>query len=233
MSESIRVLVVDDDFAVARLHERYVSEVDGFVVVGTALTAASAAEQLAGRGVDLLLLDTFLPDASGIELLRRLRAASTAPLDVMMVTAAPEPDLVRQAFALGVVDYVLKPFQQEDFRARLLRYARRRAESASMRSSTLTQEQIDAIQGRTAPPRRADLPKGLSDATARLVAAALRERTDAVTASEVGDALGMSRVSARRYLEYFVSRRLVDVTPRYGETGRPQNLYRWIGGAEL
>jgi response regulator of citrate/malate metabolism len=232
VSQGIRVLIVEDDFAVARLHERYLAEIEGFDVVGAELTATAAAARLAAGGVDLVLLDRYLPDASGLDLLRRIRASSSGPLDVLMVTASPEPDLVRQALELGAVDYILKPFQAQDFAARLQRYARRRARSASLPDAALSQEQIDALQGRPAGPRRDALPKGLSESTSKLVAAELRRRAEPATAAEIGEALGMSRVSARRYLEYFGLRGDVAVKPRYGEAGRPQNLYRWTG-AEL
>lgn len=229
MTDPIRVLIVEDDFAVARLHTRFLEQLDGFEVVGTELTAASAAARLAEGGVDLALLDMFLPDDSGVQLLRRIRATSVTPLDVIMVTASPEPELVRQALALGAVDYVLKPFQAEDFGVRLRRYAARRAQAQAqtLSGSALSQEQIDALQGRPVA-RRSALPKGLSESTARLVAEDLRARDEPATAAEIGEALGMSRVSARRYLEHFLARGDVEVRPKYGETGRPQNMYRWV-----
>lgn len=228
MTETIRVLIVEDDFAVARLHTRFLERVDGFEVVGSELTAGSAIARLERGGVDLVLLDMFLPDGSGVQLLRRIRATSTAPLDVIMVTASPEPELVRQALALGAVDYVLKPFQADDFGTRLRRYAehRARAQRAS-EDLALSQDQIDALQGRPAS-RRAALPKGLSESTARLVADEVRRRSEPATAAEIGESLGMSRVSARRYLEHFLERGDVEVRPRYGDAGRPQNLYRWV-----
>lgn len=228
MTAAIRVLIVEDDFAVARLHRRYLEQLDGFEVVGAELTAGAAAERLGVGDVDLVLLDMFLPDASGVQLLRRIRAASAVPLDVIMVTASPEPGLVRQALQLGAVDYLLKPFQPEEFAVRLHRYAAGRAQAHALQGDALSQEQIDALQGRSSAPRRATLPKGLSESTARLVAGALRARDEPATAAEVGEALGISRVSARRYLEHFLARGDVEVKPKYGDAGRPQNLYRWV-----
>ena len=229
MTATIRVLIVEDDFAVAALHRRILSTVEGFEVVGTELTAADAARRIPLGGIDLVLLDMFLPDASGIELLRTVRSASVDPLDVIMVTAAPDPELVRQALELGVVDYLLKPFQPEDFVARMRRYAAHRHNTTSFADTVLTQAQIDSMQGRKSAGPRPVLPKGLSENTARLVTEALRGSTAPVTAAALGETLGMSRVSARRYLEYFASRGHVEVTPKYGDAGRPQNLYRWIG----
>jgi len=226
----IRVLIVEDDFAVAHLHQRFLEQLDGFEVAGAELTAAGAAARLAEGDIDLVLLDMFLPDASGVQLLRRIRSASAAPLDVIMVTASPEPELVRQAFQLGAVDYVLKPFQPEDLGVRLRRYATRRAQASTLADTVLSQEQIDAMQGRPPAQRRASLPKGLSESTARLVADELRARPEPATAAEIGEALGMSRVSARRYLEHFLEKGDVEVRPRYGDAGRPQNLYNWLGG---
>lgn len=223
----IRVLIIEDDFAVARLHRRFLDQLEGFEVVGAELTAQAAASRLAEGDVDLALLDMFLPDASGVQLLRRIRAASATPLDVIMVTAAPEPELVRQAFELGAIDYVLKPFQPDDFGARLRRYAARRAQVNALPDTALTQEQIDALRGRPPVRRRTSLPKGLSESTARLVADDLQRRDEPATAAEIGEALGMSRVSARRYLEHFLDQGEVEVKPKYGDAGRPQNLYRW------
>ncbi|MGK3948421.1 response regulator [Microbacterium sp. K2] len=228
MSDPIRVLIVEDDFAVARLHRSFLEQLDGFEVVGAELTAEAAASRLAAGDVDLALLDMFLPDASGLQLLRRIRAASATPLDVIMVTAAPEPELVRQALELGAIDYVLKPFQQEDFSARLRRYAARRAQASALPVTALSQEQIDALQGRPPVRRRTALPKGLSESTARVVADDLQRRDEPAAAAEIGETLGMSRVSARRYLEYFLDRGDVEVKPKYGDAGRPQNLYRWV-----
>lgn len=229
MSDPIRVLIIEDDFAVARLHRRFLEQIDGFEVIGAELSAAAGAARLTAGGVDLVLLDMFLPDASGVQLLRRVRAASAAPLDVIMVTASPEPELVRQAFELGAVDYVLKPFEPEDFGIRLRRYAARRARAMALPDAALSQEQIDALQGRQPARRHRALPKGLSDGTARLVAQDLQRRPEPATAAEIGEALGMSRVSARRYLEHFLEQGDVEVKPKYGDAGRPQNLYRWVG----
>ena len=71
-------------------------------------------------------------------------------------------------------------------------------------------------------------PKGLSQETADLVGAAIRE-TGELSATECGERVGISRVSARRYLEHFVNTGQADVRLRYGSTGRPERRYRWVG----
>jgi response regulator of citrate/malate metabolism len=219
----IRTLIVDDDFAVGRLHASFLERIPGFEVVARELTASAALRRLRVSGADLVLLDLYLPDASGIELLRRLRADAATDTDVMMVSAAHEPALVDQAMSLGAVDFLLKPFTSEDLQARLRSYASKRRERERVRGlAGVTQAQIDAIYG-----SGVSAPKGVSPATRGRVLDDLAARDHPATATEVADAIGLSRVSARRYLERLVHDGVIDMQPRYGEAGRPQHEY-WL-----
>jgi response regulator of citrate/malate metabolism len=222
----IRVLVVDDDFMVARVHTGFVSRVEGFEVVGTVHTGADAVAGAAALSPDLVLLDLYLPDRFGLEVLADLRAAGRE-CDVMVITAAKEADAVRGALRQGVVDYVLKPFGFEDLRERLERYAAQRDALAA--SLVRGQEDIDRALSRGCGGPAAALPKGMSPQTAQLVEAALREAAGNLSASEAAEQVGLSRVSARRYLEYFCSIGQAEVSLRYGSAGRPERRYRWGG----
>ncbi|MGL4175898.1 MAG: helix-turn-helix domain-containing protein, partial [Dermatophilaceae bacterium] len=91
------------------------------------------------------------------------------------------------------------------------------------------QADIDRIISRTSAGGDAPLPKGMSPQTARLVAQALATAARTLSASQVAENIGLSRVSARRYLEHFVATGRVDVRLRYGTTGRPERRYRWTG----
>ncbi|GAA5030553.1 response regulator [Terrabacter aeriphilus] len=220
-----RVLVVDDDFMVARIHRGFVERVSGFEVVGSARTGAEAVELVAALKPDLVLLDLYLPDAFGLDVVTRLRAARET-CDVLVITAAKEADAVRAAVRQGVVGYLLKPFAFGDLEQRLETYA---AERARDLGDDLTQQEIDAAFA-TQPvsrPAGVALPKGLSGETADAVCAALRDSPQTLSATECAEAVGISRVSARRYLEHFVTSGLADVTLRYGSTGRPERRYRW------
>ena len=222
----IRVLVVDDDFMVARIHRGFVERVDGFAVVGSAQTGDEALELVGSLQPDLVLLDLYLPDAFGLDVVTRLRAAGET-CDVLVITAAKEADAVRGAVRQGVVGYLLKPFAVADLEHRLRTYA---AERARALGDDLTQEEIDAAFSSQPVGRGpvAVLPKGLSPETAEAVAKALRSSGETLSASECAEAVGISRVSARRYLEHFASFGQADVTLRYGTTGRPERRYRWL-----
>jgi response regulator of citrate/malate metabolism len=220
----IRVLVVDDDFMVARVHTGFLSRIEGFEVVGTSHTGADAVRAAAELAPDLVLLDLYLPDQFGLDVLTDLRAAGHQ-CDVMVITAAKEADAVRGALRQGVVDYVLKPFGFEDLRERLERYAAQR--DALAEAQVRGQEDIDRVLSRRGGASPAALPKGMSPQTAQLVEAALREAGGNLSATEAAELVGVSRVSARRYLEYFCSIGQAEVSLRYGSTGRPERRYRW------
>jgi response regulator of citrate/malate metabolism len=219
----IDVLIVDDDFMVARIHQGFVERTPGFRVVGVAHTgteALAAAEQLEP---DLVLLDVYLPDTSGLDLLKRLR--ETAPeVDVLVISAARELDTVRRALRGGIVHYLMKPFAYEDLRERLEHYQQTYA-ALDRAEQEPDQADVDRVFGLA--PTDARLPKGFSAETLRLVAEALRDARRDLSAAETAATLGISRVSARRYLEHLVESNKAEVTLRYGGVGRPERRYAW------
>ncbi|MET8570248.1 response regulator [Streptomyces sp. NPDC004783] len=225
---AIGVLVVDDDFMVARVHRAFVERVEPFRVVGVAGTGEQALAAVDELRPDLVLLDLYLPDLFGLDVIPRLRAAGH-DCDVMVISAARESDAVRGAVRHGVVDYLLKPFDFEDLRSRLERYAVQRGRMLG----TVVRSQADVdrvLAGAAAPavPVPA-LPKGMSVETAELVERTLREAEGTLSASECAALTGVSRVSARRYLEYFHTVGSADVSLRYGVAGRPERRYRFRG----
>ncbi|WP_328559120.1 response regulator [Streptomyces coelicoflavus] len=224
----IGVLVVDDDFMVARVHRAFVERVEPFRVVGVAGTGEQALTAVGELRPDLVLLDLYLPDVFGLDVIPRLRAAGH-DCDVMVISAAREAEAVRGAVRQGVVDYLLKPFEFEDLRVRLERYALQRGRLLG----TVVRSQADvdrvlagaAAQAATAPA----LPKGMSVETAELVERTLREADGTLSASECAALTGISRVSARRYLEHFHTVGSAEVSLRYGVAGRPERRYRFRG----
>jgi response regulator of citrate/malate metabolism len=222
----IRVLVVDDDFMVARIHRGFVERLPGFEVVAEARTGAQAIDAAECLDPDLVLLDIYLPDISGLDVLRRLRAAGNE-VDALVITAAQDADTVRASLRGGVVHYLIKPFGFEVFRDHMERFAagRRRLQS----SGEMAQHDVDAVFAAAGQPRARTrtLPKGLTPQTAALVERAVRAAEDDLGASECAEQVGLSRVSARRYLEHFVNAGLAEVRLRYGTAGRPERRYRW------
>jgi response regulator of citrate/malate metabolism len=223
----IRVLVVEDEPVVAAAHRALVERVDGFTVVGVAGSAAEATAQLEQQPVDMILLDLGLPDVPGLELCQAIRRAGI-PVDVIAVTAARDLEVVRSAVSVGVVQYVVKPFSAAMLREKLERYADYHHTLAD-KAGQLAQHEVDAmlttLRGSTSP---ATLPKGLTGTTLQKVIDELRTRDAATSATELGDVIGVSRVTARRYLEHLVEIGMAERSAQYGGPGRPEHRYRLV-----
>ena len=223
----IRTLVVDDDFMSASIHRTYVDRIPGFEAVGEAHSGGEALELVRRLQPDLVLLDIDLPDMSGLDVLRRLRQDEEAAVDVIAVTAAKDVKTLRAAMQGGVVHYIVKPFLFETFRDRLERYAALNQRLERLREAS--QGDVDHLFSLLRVEGRARLPKGISAPTLGLVVEAARQSDAEVTAVDVAAQAGISRGTARRYLEYLESLGSVELTLRYGATGRPEHLYRWSG----
>jgi response regulator of citrate/malate metabolism len=223
----ITVLVVDDDFRVARIHSAFVDRVEGFRTIGLAANGAEALAMASRLAPDLILLDLYLPDMFGLDLLNQMRVAGVEG-DVIAISAANESDTVERALKLGVANYLLKPFTLDDLSGRLSEYRSQR--QRRLRPLVGDQADVDRIFGRSEHTIAESLPKGMSPETAELILATLRERTEEQSAQQCGAAVGISRVSARRYLEFFVSQGKAQVSLRYGSRGRPERRYRLAVG---
>ena len=229
----VRVLVVDDEVLIATAHVAYVERLAGFEVVGVAHSGTRAlrrAAELAAAGtpVDLVLLDLGLPDASGIEVCGALRTFAPSP-DVIAITSARDLAMVRSAVASGVLLYLLKPFTFAAFRDKLTRYAeyRRRLGSGEV---AVTQRDVDrAMAALRTADERAVTPKGTTPQTLDSVARCVRDEPSGLVAAEVGTRLGVSRVTAWRYLERLADDGLLTRREEHGRAGRPQVRYRWRG----
>ncbi len=220
------VLVVDDDVRVARINAAYVAKVPGFRVAAQAHSAAEALTFLASHRVDLILLDHYLPDENGLDLVRHLRQRGQGT-DVIMVTAARDLATVQAAMRLGALQYLVKPFTFAGLRGRLEAYGalRRTLETGG----EAEQDEVDRIFGALAAAGSPnELPKGHSPTTADLVRRVLRSADGPLSTQQIADRAGISRQTAQRYLKLLDRAGRVTLALRYGETGRPEHRYTWL-----
>jgi response regulator of citrate/malate metabolism len=222
----IRVLVVDDDFRVAGIHAAFVERTEGFEVVGSSRTAAGALEDVARLDPDLVLMDIYLPDGNGLDVVRALLERPEPP-HVIVITAARELDAVRQAMQLGALHYLVKPFGYEALAEQLESYRRLRNRLDRLDDAP-EQADVDELFQllRVAPAALTRPPKGHSAPTLSLVLDAVRTGTEPMSASQVAERIGVSRVTAQRYLSYLERHGVLSLHPRYGTSGRPENRYR-------
>ncbi|MFD6700423.1 MULTISPECIES: response regulator [unclassified Microbacterium] len=217
-----RVVIVEDDRLLAGLNAKLVGELPDFEVVAVAHTASAGLREIEHHRPELLLLDVYLPDLNGLELLRRLRTMRT-DVEVIAVTAARDLETVRRARMLGVRHYLVKPFTKADLHRRLNEV--QRALDMTEGNADLDQRAVDLMLG-GGSDEAAVAPKNLSASSLHRVAELLEGAAGDMSSAEIADALGMSRVSARRYLDHLATIGRAEVAPRYGTVGRPENRYR-------
>jgi response regulator of citrate/malate metabolism len=224
----IRVLVVEDEPIAAAAHASYVARVPGFVVSGQAGTAADALRVLARTPIDLVLLDMNLPDQHGLSIVRAMRAAGHTA-DIIAVTSARDLAVVRGAVSQGVVQYLLKPFVFAALRDKLERYRAYR-DQIDAQPPVAAQHDVDRLLTTLRGADQATLPKGLSPESLDAVSALLKGAGTGtgMSAAEVAHAIGASRVTARRYLEYLADIGLALRHARYRSSGRPEVEFRWV-----
>lgn len=220
----IETLIVEDEPHLAAAHAQYVERVPGFVAAESVHSGREALEFLHRRGADLVLLDFYLPDMSGLEVCRGLRA-NGVDVDIIAVTSARDAATVRAAVAHGVVLYLIKPFTFAAFREKLEAYA---AYRGRLTGSDTAQHEVDLAFSALRTSSGGPPPKGLSGDTLSAVVEALREAGEPRSASEVAEGVGIARVTARRYLELLADRGMVERQPRYGGAGRPEHGYRLV-----
>ena len=215
MSEAeLSVLIVEDDFRVADMHAAIVDALPGFTVAGTANTLAAARKS---GPVDLALVDVYLPDGSGIDLVRELHC------DSIILSAATEAETVRAAVAAGALGYLVKPFAPTELAARMAGYARyRKILSAGNLGPAEVDAALDALRPRIATQQS---PVVAPSPTKDLVLQALAGAGGPMSAAEVAAEIGVSRATAQRYLAALATNDEVKIGLRYGSTGRPEQEF--------
>ena len=224
VSATLRTVIVDDDVEVASLHAKFVAAHPAFDVVALAHSGPEALRLIGDHRPDLVLLDFDLPGLSGLDVLRDVRAMGGFQPEVIAVTAARDVDSVRQARSAGIQHYLVKPFTALDLRARLDDVARDRLSLVESEARDgLAQPEIDALM-RMGARGPVQLPKGLSGETLVIVENALGSAPHS-SAGEIAELSGISRVSARRYLEYLVAVNRAEKTLDYATAGRPSTRF--------
>jgi response regulator of citrate/malate metabolism len=227
----ISVLIVEDDPLIAEAHRTYLARLEGFSAVAVVHTAREAMQTAAAAAatetpIDLVLLDLGLPDASGISLASALAGLRPAP-DIIAITSERDLEMVRAAVAHGALAYLLKPFTFTAFRDRLERYRRYRS-ALPAGVDAASQEEVDrALSELRIAGDRSVAPKGAAPQTNDDIARAVRDNANGLTADEVAKRVGVSRVTAWRYLERLADDGTVTRNTDYGGAGRPKTRYQW------
>lgn len=232
MNELLHVFIIEDDFRVADINREITSQVAGLAVSGMAKTGDEAMAFLrsASRLPDLILLDMYIPDRRGLELFWEIRTQFPR-VAIIMLTAATDRETISETVRGGIFDYLIKPIEFSRFTLALERFRDQRLALGD--KDEWEQADIDRLFG-ISPPAPTDLetdasetlPKGIDqltlDGVRKFLGASVK---DGINAMEAGKAVGVSRSTARRYLEHLVASGEAKAQLNYGEIGRPERRY--------
>lgn len=220
----IHVAIAEDDFRIASIQEEFLKQLNGFMLIGKALNAADTLTLLEKKQVDVLLLDIYMPDMLGTELLPILKSRFPRT-DIIMITAASEREMLQEALRYGVFHYLIKPVSLEKFTSVLTQYKKKKQLLST--TNQVTQDVVDAYFAGNVQPssQAAPLPTGIDSVTLNRVSDVLSSLSSGVSIEEMGNQIGASRTTARRYLEYLVTIGKCRVEHEYGIVGRPERRY--------
>lgn len=223
----LKVAIAEDDFRVAELHEKFLSKINGVELVGKAKSGRETLELVNRVSIDLLLLDIYMPDMLGIDLIEIIKKKNPK-IGMIMITAANEKSMVETALQIGVFDYIIKPVKIERFIAAIERYkyAKYQLEDQQEIEQAVLDHYFGYIHQQAAPSK--STPKGIDPLSLEKVKTIMSSYTLGMTAEEMGEKMGASRTTARRYLEYLISIGEGKAELEYGIVGRPERVYYLI-----
>ena len=228
--DNLSVVIAEDDPKIAEIQSRFIDKIEGFEVVGVGNTIAESEEIIDVFRPDLVLLDVFFPDGNGVDLLWKIRRLYKN-IDVIFITAAKEVSTLQEAIRGGAFDYVLKPMTLSRFQSTLNKFIERRHRFRGI--TKLDQTEVDQIihPARDSMDTDVRMPKSINPLTLEKVEEEVLKLDSAgVNAEDIGLQIGISRTTARRYLEFLVSKGKVKPSLVYGSVGRPERLYFQVTG---
>ncbi|KKI89929.1 chemotaxis protein CheY [Bacillus sp. SA1-12] len=224
-STATRVLLIEDDPMVQEINKQFVEQVEGFTVIGSVSNGKEGIEFIKKEKPDLALVDIYMPNQDGVTTIKQIRSEGLNT-DVIAITAASDIETVRQVLQLGAIDYIMKPFKSDRIRQALTNY--RSYYVKLQEKDAITQQELDLIRFQSSKTEQKQLPKGLNALTLEKISDYLKKQSQAVSAEEVAEGIGIARVTARRYLEYMEQSGSVKIQIEYGGIGRPINRYRFL-----
>ncbi len=222
----IQVLLIEDDPMVQHVNKLFIEKIEGFIVSGVAASGVEGKKLIEELEPDLVLLDVYMPGQDGLSLIQELRQ-DQIDVDIIAVTAANDTSTVKSFMRNGVIDYIVKPFTFERLEKAFLQY--KEVQRQLYREASISQDKWDKVMVTTPKKSVEHLPKGLQHQTLNQVINYINELNGAQSAEEIGNNVGLARVTARRYLSYLESVGKVEMELTYGTIGRPIQMYRFKG----
>lgn len=228
----IRVLLVEDDPMVQEVNRQFIERIPGFEVIGVASSGEDGLRLVRELNPDLLLLDVYMPELNGIDMLKALRE-DELQVEVIAITAANDTETVRTMLHHGARDYLIKPFKFERFQQALLDFRNYHEKLGG--TGSVSQYELDkiAVKEESTLNSIKPLPKGLNKQTLKQILSYIERHGKPLTAEETAEGVGIARVTARRYLDHMQKSGQVEIAIQYGAVGRPLNRYSLVKSPSL
>lgn len=221
----LSVLIVEDDPMVAEMNKFYLEQVEGFRAGDWAASTNEALLVLEQGDFDLILLDIYMKESNGLELLSEIRHRGIK-VDVIVISAASDKKSIQVALQNGAVDYLIKPFEFSRFHAALNGY---REQNQLFRSQErLKQSDLDTIRRFRKEQRVSqELPKGFTRQTLQTIWKVIESSgVEFFSAEDISMLSGISRVSVNKYCAGLVEMGVLEMDYVYGTVGRPVQKYQ-------
>lgn len=222
----IDVLIVEDDAKIAQIHSQILRKTPRFNPIGIAENLQMARTMVKVHKPKLIILDNYLPDGTGIDFFREIIANKTThKTNVVLITASDEIETVKTAMKLGCFDYLLKPVSYERLQQTLNRYLT--LNTAMNAYDNLEQKHIDELFNIQLRDKHQQLlPKGIESITLETIKRVFSQNVGVkFTVDRLVQETGISKTTARRYLEYCSANGLLRAENEYGKVGRPERVY--------
>lgn len=222
--QTIDVLIVEDESRLAEIYAEFIRSHFQFRAVGIAASLDEARQMMQSLKPRLVLLDNYLPDGRGIELMEDI-VSFNYNCRVIFITAASDMETCAKAIRYGTFDYIIKPVSYERLRQSLERFVR--VLNAQQSSDHVNQHRVDEMFNLHSKNFQYERhSKGIEELTLKRIMDIFSIDGKNHTADSVAKEVGTSKTTARRYLEYCVETRFLMVEISYGKIGRPERIYK-------
>ena len=219
----MKLVIVEDDIMVAAINREFALKTPELNIVATFYNGKEALDFLSKNSIDLLLLDIYMSGYTGLELLKELRQQGNMT-DAIIISAANDAEHIDEAFHLGIIDYLIKPFTYSRFHDAVQKFLLRRSLQLK---GTYTQHDIDKIL-ETSSDSFCVLKKGLQQQTLDKIWECLmaeKNHGQFLTSEKISEETNFSKMTIRRYMNYLIEEKKAVSRINYSTGGRPSIEY--------
>ena len=218
----MNILIVEDDFRIGEMYKEFLKAETEAKKIECVINAKEALKYLSANEVDIVIIDIYLPDMMGDKLAEEILKKYPF-INFICISANQDAQIIKDLINLGVLHYLIKPVKLDTLGEIVNRFIN--MNNSLSTEKELEQSEIDQYFTVKKTIENTELPKGIDPVSLEKVRNAFEIKEEWVS-SELGQTLGTSRTTVRRYLEYLREIGYLKVTQEFGDKGRPEKIYK-------